>query len=1215
MLLSTLLLFAASGSVSAQTSSAASTTSAAPVTTTSLPQNGDCLISVAVGNSLNVTCLINQNCANPKNSPCVTYDVPPAIVTTAAPAIVTTAAPATTAYPVTTTAAPTTTTVAQVLRRRNDRRALERRTTETVRIVSLSLKGQGLTGALPAGLGDLTSLVSLDLSGNKFTGDLPASFENLVHLKTLDLSGSSLSGPIFDDLLALLQANGGVVINQITPECLVLTAVFNYSSIAIGAFKQGDCSSVANNTYVTYALGPPVVHTTTIARTTTAAPAAQATTRVTTTVAPPTFLKKRDHRVARRDPNGERYQIVSLSVKNLHLGGSVPSGIGQLTHIESLDLSGNGFTGTFPDDLSNLKSLKYLNIDGNKFSTAIPDALLAIITGNGGKVFYGNTCIPGNPDPNNACPQGFLPEIDCFDLSRDKTFVDPKYDGAWKAWSRSAGQASIKNAVQGQSGNPVVHEFLYQEFLVYVSKVKWCLIHHPENSYYTYASVHPSPKAYKPHKPYKAWDKDHDGQRPSGKAKGSPEAVLDVVIKTKPKPNSKPFRVLERASSGAVTDAIVRTILYERVARARKLGSVCAAELYPYSQSLSDNGYATTNLGNNSELITWARALRDQQPHTRNLSVFAGVSYPDNSVCLVQPEGSNLLVLDFTKIGNSTQNVSTTSAATSIFTLPPSPIATTTAAQDIPTPPLSGGVIAGISLATVAACVGSIALILVFYKRREHHLQVKTRNSPVVVDNEIESSGSGGGAGALDSPTDRGFNGNTTEQPEISPARNNSEALLDPEDGGFLVAKSQDAPSDGDMPPSYAKSLKENSSITTSDSIEAKIPASPTTAVSSGSSDKIHIPNAYPVLQPHQPPSPIFKKFSTGSLGLLEEQSQSAIIMNAFAEKSFETSNSSDIEEGTVSFHHPTMSRGIKQQQQQQSLQSSDDKFGSLGRMSIKSFGSGCASVFDAVKTSEVEKKEKWADETVAVISAAASVEEQVHRVEIPEIVFNLSSLHQESVITATASKKQTVVVPREDTITPANVSTVIAILEAQEPGRLDRDSIVTVDSGEQVTPPVAGTPEQPPSPRANAVALRKTLTKNFSMSPKSTTNTAAEPIIGSSSIVFKANVRTASTTTVLESPDAKDVADIFRGALQDPYFSDDSEDECSVFNDLGDEVKDGERREVVTRRRFGTLKSEKRRRSGSRGSENSGGTDGTSGLSLYRLGLGGADELGAGGV
>ena len=68
----------------------------------------------------------------------------------------------------------------------------ERVTMENGRVVELSLYGFGLTGAVPAEIGQLTSLRVLNLGDNQLTS-LPAEIGQLTSLKELDLSDNQLT--------------------------------------------------------------------------------------------------------------------------------------------------------------------------------------------------------------------------------------------------------------------------------------------------------------------------------------------------------------------------------------------------------------------------------------------------------------------------------------------------------------------------------------------------------------------------------------------------------------------------------------------------------------------------------------------------------------------------------------------------------------------------------------------------------------------------------------------------------------------------------------------------------------------------------------------------------------------------------------------------------------------------------------------------------------
>ena len=62
------------------------------------------------------------------------------------------------------------------------------------RVVGLRLDALGLTGPVPAALGELTQLTALDLRGNALTGEVPAALDALTRLTELQLVGTRLTG-------------------------------------------------------------------------------------------------------------------------------------------------------------------------------------------------------------------------------------------------------------------------------------------------------------------------------------------------------------------------------------------------------------------------------------------------------------------------------------------------------------------------------------------------------------------------------------------------------------------------------------------------------------------------------------------------------------------------------------------------------------------------------------------------------------------------------------------------------------------------------------------------------------------------------------------------------------------------------------------------------------------------------------------------------------
>ena len=88
--------------------------------------------------------------------------------------------------------------------------------------------GNGLTGPLPAELGNLDDLRRLEVGGNRLSGPVPHQIGKLRRLVTLDLGDNDFHGPLPRELerlagLRVLRTTGNPSISGVVPSTLQAT--------------------------------------------------------------------------------------------------------------------------------------------------------------------------------------------------------------------------------------------------------------------------------------------------------------------------------------------------------------------------------------------------------------------------------------------------------------------------------------------------------------------------------------------------------------------------------------------------------------------------------------------------------------------------------------------------------------------------------------------------------------------------------------------------------------------------------------------------------------------------------------------------------------------------------------------------------------------------------------------------------------------------------
>lgn len=202
------------------------------------------------------------------------------------------------------------------------------------RVTNLFLVDNGLSGALPPELGDLTRLAGLSLSQNALTGDLPIELRNLANLKELLLPGNQLTGSIparLGDLAKLETLNlAGNSLTGSIPATLGNLVNLSFLDLSVNNF------------------GGPV-------------PAAL----------------------------GDLTNLTTLVLANSGLTGSIPPTLGDLANLELLILGNfdvpfggrNALVGQVPSTLGNLRNLGLLWLQTNRLEGELPASLTNLTLG------------------------------------------------------------------------------------------------------------------------------------------------------------------------------------------------------------------------------------------------------------------------------------------------------------------------------------------------------------------------------------------------------------------------------------------------------------------------------------------------------------------------------------------------------------------------------------------------------------------------------------------------------------------------------------------------------------------------------------------------------------------------------------------------------------------------------------------------------------------
>ncbi|KAL5726974.1 lysine--tRNA ligase [Ranunculus cassubicifolius] len=230
----------------------------------------------------------------------------------------------------------------------------------------LHLKGIGLTGPIPASLGNLSSLEVLSLGKNQFNGTIPTSLSALSALRELLFDSNELSGPIPARLGALPRLNVmDFSLNNLSG--LIPTSLGNLTSLS-----KLDLSNNQLRGSIPESLG----HLPMLSELRLASNLLTGHFPVSLGSLPQmTILDLKFNQMSgpilfllERWPS-----LTTLYISNNKFNGSVPETLGHLSQLVNLDLSYNLFTGSLSEiHFAKLSKLKTLSLTSNPLSVKVP---------------------------------------------------------------------------------------------------------------------------------------------------------------------------------------------------------------------------------------------------------------------------------------------------------------------------------------------------------------------------------------------------------------------------------------------------------------------------------------------------------------------------------------------------------------------------------------------------------------------------------------------------------------------------------------------------------------------------------------------------------------------------------------------------------------------------------------------------------------------------
>ena len=249
-----------------------------------------------------------------------------------------------------------------------------------LRVTGLGLHDKGLTGEIPAGLGNLSNLQTLALGINQLTGRIPSELGNLSNLTGLFLSHNQLTGDIPTELgnfsnLTRMQLHSNQLTGVLPQGLTGMTALASFTFDN----NAGLCAST-DEAFQTWLQSIASVSGDNCAPEDSAEDRAVLVELYNATDGAnwtdnTNWLSDEPMREWHGVVTDDEGRVAELSLDDNQLTGEIPTELGNLSNLTTLILNGNQLTKGIPTELGNLSNMKWLYLHRNQLTGEIPTEL------------------------------------------------------------------------------------------------------------------------------------------------------------------------------------------------------------------------------------------------------------------------------------------------------------------------------------------------------------------------------------------------------------------------------------------------------------------------------------------------------------------------------------------------------------------------------------------------------------------------------------------------------------------------------------------------------------------------------------------------------------------------------------------------------------------------------------------------------------------------